>query len=289
MPSRKMHVVMKPDIFALARSNGPDLDVRFGRKRADAGVNAPLLDEFCSAIRDAARVTINMGSKKLTSLIATDAYPTVYEMAREEAARTGREPEDVLRTRQTEHYTGRVRFDRHFANGESFVYGALNLRGVGPRYYGWYCVALKPPADEGLLALLPGNSLELYVDDVGENVDQEGVARDAGAWSHRAQVAACKHGEALQSTDPVHWPDMICSPDKNEQRFIEAILGDTVSRTQIEEIRIATDDAASLQRLLLRGLMGEALAPDERLEHEGQINVLEALAHSGPTSLYREV
>ncbi len=185
--------------------------------------------------------------------------------------------------------TRRVRFDRHFANGESFVYGALNLRGVGPRYYGGYCIALKPPADEGQLALLPGNSLELYVDDVGETVDQQGVARDAGAWSHRAQVAACKHGEALQSTDPVHWPDMICSPKKEEQRFIEAILGDTVSRTQIEEIRIATDDAESFQRLVLRGLMGEELTSDERQAQVGQLNVLEALAQSGLTSLYREV
>jgi hypothetical protein len=280
---------MKPDLFALARSNGPNLEAQLGRKRADLGESAKKLDEFCAAIQSAARVTINMGSNKLTRLIATDSYPTVYDMAREEAARTGCEPEDVLRERQGRFYAHRVRFDRYFADGESFIYGALNLRGVGPRYYGWYCVALKAPMDEGPLALLPGNSLEPYVDDTGENVDQQGVARDAGAWSHRAHVAACKHGEALKSNDPRHWPDMICSPDQNEQRFIEAILGDRVSRTRIEEIRIARDDAARLQHLLLRALTGEALTREEQLEHEGQLNVLEALARSGLTSLYREV
>jgi hypothetical protein len=280
---------MKPDLFLLARSNGPQLEARLSRTRTDLTDKGKILDQFCSAVREAARVTINMGSNKLTHLITTDAYPTPYDLAKEEAERAGRDREDVLREGQTSFYARRIRFDRHFQDGEHFLYGALNLRGVGPRYYGPYCVALKPLSHDELLALLPGNSLDLYVDEAGERVDEERLANDVAAWSHREHVAACKHAEAIRSTPPEQWPDMVCSPRKDEQRFIEAIVGDPVPCGRVEEIRIARQDAARLQQILLRGLGGETLTRDEQLDHAGQVSVLKVLEQSGLGSLYREV
>jgi hypothetical protein len=176
------------------------------------------------------RVGVNMGPAILASILEGAAYLNVQTVAALEARDRAITYEEALRGRLGRYYDDRVAFDEAFERGSEFKYGAANVGGVGSLHYGSACAILKHEGVERI-ALLPGDSLRLYVSDTG--VDLASITYDVGAWDARCKVAAIKLHSEVCRRSPDTWSRLVCCDDD----YIEAIFVDDVGGPELREVR----------------------------------------------------
>jgi hypothetical protein len=155
----------KIDLFALARANEQVLSNRREEHRSFlSGEHLARFDRFCAKVEAEGGISVNMKPWKLRAFLERGRYLSAYQDAEVRAHASGRSVDDEHRERQQAHYERRALFEGTFEDGERFLYGALNIGGVGAVEYGLFCVFLDSAAASPFrCAYVPDNSLERYV------------------------------------------------------------------------------------------------------------------------------
>lgn len=277
------------NLYDLARQNGDSMRERYQQAREGAAGAADAVERFCQRVERDGRASINTKSRRLLWTLRNGYYPNPHDEARERARREGGDSEEYLKQQQADHYHKRMMFERSFEDGEEFRYASLNIGGTGLSYYGPYCLVLRDPADGDLAALLPANSLERFVHDegAGPRLDEAALRRAVAPWPNRHHLTACKHAGDVASTPDADWPKMMCHATKEEESFVEIILGSpvtpqTLTEVRVEKAKVRLDD-------LIAGTVTGTLTDAERAELMTRLEVLEALEMLHLDSLYTEV
>ncbi len=278
-----------PDLFALANANGPQLQRRYEAAALNAGERFALMESLRETVEHEGRLSMNMKSQRLRSLLDAGRHQNPHEFARERADREGRDVEELLRESQDDWYRKRVGFDRYFVNGERFRYCAINLGGVGLLYYGRFCVVVGlPAAASERSACLPGNSLRLYVSDDGQ-VDIQRIRDEIAPYPERHRLLVLKHAADADLVHRERWPLMTCRADETSDCYVEVIIDHPVTTGDIQEIRVDRIDEARLLDLVERQFSGDVVSEKEQADVVGLLSVMELLQKRGLSTLYRMV
>ncbi len=218
------------DLFAIARANAPAVQATFDSVvAAMPPAQAQVVREFAAWVEAEALISINVKMYIVVELLNGGRYQNIYEWAREQARLSGRSADDALRERLHRFYHKRVAFDRAFANGEDFRYGALNAGGAGLPEYDPYCVVLNRDFQASVtdVALLPGDSLKICIAPDGK-VDTAAVQNRAAPHTHRHLMAATERASEVHGTHRNDWTMLVASPG----RYFEVIfIGDVFLKT----------------------------------------------------------
>lgn len=267
----------KPSLFAFARDNDPEypdrLDARLAglqpAHRTQAGA-------FQSAVVTRGTVSINMKPWKLSAFLRRGRYLSMQENASVEAGERGMSIDQVLQ-QQGVYLAPRLAFEGHFENGEQFLYGALNIGGIGSPYYGVFCTVLEPAVVHALpCAFVPGDSVSLYA--MGKaTVDETVVQKDAATTECRGILATIKHLDDLALKGDAAWPEMLC----RDHCYVEAIFVGDINRESVREVRIAKAESKRMAKLILMEKRGD-LSKQEEIESVHHFTkAMELLVHHG--------
>ncbi len=267
----------KPSLFAFARDNDPEYPDRLDAKVAPLQpAHSAQAGAFRSAVETRGTVSINMKPWKLSAFLRRGRYLSMQQGAPVEAKERGMSVDEVLQ-QQGEHLAPRLAFEGHFENGEQFLYGALNIGGMGPPDYGIFCTVLNPDVVHALpCAFVPGNSLDLYARG-RVAVDAAAVQKDAATPACRGILATIKHLDDLEHKNDSAWPEMLCS----DQCFVEAIFVGEVNPTSVREVRMTNEELDRLIALTIQAKKLDGVDPTEKATKDALLEAWERMAQTG--------
>ncbi len=224
------------DLFSSANGNADAV-----RQSFEAAANSLPLDQaatlrdFAAWVEANAQVSINARLLVIVELINGRTHQNNYEWAAEISHLSGRREEDLMRERLGAFYERRVMFDRAFANGEQFRYGALNAGNCGLPLYGPYCIILNGRwrASVGNTACLPGDSLELCFAADGSFQPTVALTR-AAPYTHANFLVAQERVHEVCSVGRGDWATIVCSAG----RYFEVIFVGSISLNDVSCVRV---------------------------------------------------
>lgn len=234
---------MSDTLFDLARRASHALAKAF----SELAKRTPSAIDLQQQVSTDGRVSVNMKPARLLEFLETGRRTNVFEWAAE-VARPGRSKQAILREHLKGWYPGRTRFEKRYAGGGSFHYGALNIGGLGVPRFGDYCAVTKrdAPATETRLVFLSHDSLKGFHDSSGRLLERL-LVRGIAVPALVGELSALKLQKDLDGS-PEDWPIAVCS----DSDFVEAVFSDAPTLDRLEEVRIAKSEYSRLQRLALR-------------------------------------
>ncbi len=195
-------------------------------------------------------------------------------VAEESEDRTSR---DAVLTRQGIYLAPRLAFEGHFEDGEQFLYGALNIGGIGPPDYGTFCTVLEPAVVHALpCAFVPGDSLSLYA--MGRaTIDEASVQKDAATPACRGILATLKHLDDLEHKDNAAWPEMLC----RDKCYTEAIFVGEIVPANVREVRMANAELDRLIALVIKEAKRDKVDPTEKASPRELMEAWKWMTQSG--------
>lgn len=158
------------------------------------------------------------------------------------------------------YYKSRTVFDQTFKDGENFIYGALNIGGMGLPEYGRFCVVLQRKQIEAYssVAFIKNESID-YVENNGVNFQK--LSQDIANREYVPLLALLKHESDINAKLPVEeWPFRLCCAE----RFIEAITKDEILNSHIESVRISKKDYELYLQYFNKNYIHEAKKDEQR-------------------------
>lgn len=154
-------------------------------------------------------------------------------------------------------------FEDLWEHGRGFVYGAVNIGGVGTERFGDVCVVITDPEAHRpqALAVFPADSLQRYTSGSG-SVDALIAEQEATSWSDRAFLAVLHLGPEAQFTDPQEWFKLVCQSD----RYLEVVLVARLPVAVLAEVRMRRATIDRLRGLRARRFLQSPLSPTENNE-----------------------
>lgn len=267
----------KPSLFAFAQANDRDYPARQDAKLSPLQpAHSAQAGAFRSVVETQGTVSINMQPWKLSTFLRRGRYLSMQENAPVEAGERGMSVGEVLQ-RQGEHLAPRLEFEGHFEHGEQFLYGALNIGGMGPPGYGIFCTVLNPDVVHALpCAFVPGNSLDLYARG-RVAVDAAAVRKEAATIECRGILATIKHLDDLEHKDAAAWPEMLCS----DQCFVEAIFVGEINPTSVREVRMTNEELDRLIALTIQAKNLDGVDPTEKATKDALLEAWQWMAQTG--------
>jgi hypothetical protein len=145
-------------------------------------------------------------------------------------------------------------FEGHFEDGEKFLYGALNVGGMGIPYYGKFSVIL---GNNSMLsfqsAYLPADSAQHYVSGETPRVDEDKLYAEVSSHLCRAIMTTVKHADECCTISEENWPTMVCS----DESYLEAIFVGNVVPAVVTEFRVERIEYERLAELVIKEKMGQ--------------------------------
>ena len=158
----------------------------------------------------------------------------------------------------------REAFEDIWLHGRTFVYGAVNMAGMGAEgRFGPFCLVVADPTDPtpAALAVFPGDSAQRYTGPSGA-VNRTAAVAEATAWHNRADLIVIERASTARQANQSDWPEVVCQPD----RYFEVTRAGTLPIQAITEVRMREELLERLRELRAREMAGESLQPDERNE-----------------------
>ncbi len=226
------------NLFAVCTENGQRL--KNGYEHGFLEEEKPRAEPFLDTIRRKGRLSINAKPTSLLLVLQGGAYYNAYRIAQRKSEAEGTDREALLREIFGDSYAQRTAFDCHFAEGDSFLYSALNIGNAGATSYGEYCVVwrddLRP---EYQVAYLYGDSLKHFVHSDPPIIDEAELRSSGACHATKEYLALSKHRKVALTGTEKQWAECLCSD--NPKEYIEAIFTNgtgSVATSYIEENRI---------------------------------------------------
>jgi len=228
------------DLFELAARNDPALKARFESELAkmDRPSNQSVAN-FAVEVSRKAQISINQRPCDLRDALEEGRFYNIYDVARRIQRRSTSTAGEILEGKLREFAPPRRTFDEVFRHAAKFVYGALNIGGLGATRYGSCCIVFSPArlAKTCELAYLGGDSLKTYFLPSGK-LDAPKLARDCATDSHKHHLCALKHLAEIAAWPPEHWFSKVC----NRNTYVEAVICGDVSTAHVVAVRFSRID-----------------------------------------------
>ena len=257
----------RENIFDLARTNGPKLK-QLGESLIGSmpAPDALRCRKFVAVVERVSRIGINLRPSVLQEVVNGQPYQNTHSWALELSRLSGRSETEILVERLGTFYEARVRFEGLFAASDSFIYGTLNVGGVGASKYGQFCAILRTDAVEEMqLAYLRRDSL-LYADPSVVRFASDLASPDARVW-----LILLKHTDALLRSAESAWHALVC----NSSDYVEAIFIADIRAESLEEVRVETAVFSELSELAFADFTRK-LTEGERSMAQDFISILRA-------------
>jgi hypothetical protein len=179
-------------------------------------------------------MVVNIGADALAKFLKDGAYKNAYErpvlMGHEVGPSKTRRRVDALLG-----LTGEA--------AKKIYFGAVALGGTGVRFYGEYCMALRPSTTN--LKLLDRNSYDLIKPPLANRVRNSSfVNRLKGSWSDLGEMLVLKVMPKLEAGNRLVTSGTVSEAVLQDEDFIEVHRTGTFGPIELEEVREAPQDAA---------------------------------------------
>lgn len=231
---------MPVDLFLIACSNAGGLDAAYARATEPDGTLGPdLTQKLANLVLADGRVSINIRQMDLLQFLNSGVYSNIWQWADGIERRSGKPVMETLRELLRTYFDQRIAFDDHFLRGREFLYGAVNIGGLGATTYGDHCMILRNALfDKGEeIAFLRNDSLKTYVA-ANLAIDDAQLTQESAPRSHYHLLCALKHRVELPGKPPAGWAAMVCSPSS----YIEVVFIRSLGPANLEEVRMSQFD-----------------------------------------------
>ncbi len=131
----------------------------------------------------------------------------------------------------------RTSFEAVWADGQSAIYGAISVGGLGVEDYGPFCLVFEDPSvDSMVIAVFPTDSAQTY--DCSLPSDREKARSEATSWTERASLGVTKHSPDIPNQPETRWPSMVC----NSGDYMEVVRIGALPLSILSSIRVPAAD-----------------------------------------------
>ena len=196
------------------------------------------------------RMVVNISAAALLSFLQTGRYRNLYENPVIGGARRTPSPE-------------RLRVDdllEFGAQAKDYYFGAVALGGTGVRFYGEYCMAIKPDRVKASTRLFDRDSYDMLVPPLSQLDDEQlrefsGILR--GEWGGDVvDMLVLKLLPELRSANRLLTTGVVSELVLHDQDFVEVHYKGKIRPDSVEEIRQSPDEVALEARILSRRASG---------------------------------
>ena len=219
------------------------------------------------------RMVVNISADALLSFLAARRYHNLYENpviggVRRSPSKEREEVDQLL----------------GFGNeARDFYFGAAALGGAGVRFYGEYCMAMKPSAVDPRKTrtrIFDRDSYDLLLSPLKDEPDPAALAQKlAGDWgSDLVDMLTLKLLPQLRGANGLITTGTVSEMILHDQEFVEVHRQKPIFPFDIEEVRHSPDDIAMEARIQARGNAGIPPTAVELLwlrQHEEVMKALE--------------
>lgn len=233
---------LDPDYFC-TRSWARRLKDSLSRLQGDRR-SVPFLDGHVRVVRNllldgdgGPRVVVNIGADALLSFLAADDYKNIYA-------------NPVVGGKRLEPTVERKRVDALLAlpGAANFHFGAVALGGAGVRFYGEYCMVLRPSRVSNDTRLFDRDSYDLLQPPLagfGATRTRRIVDSLSGRWgTDLVDMLLMKMMPRLPATQHLITAGTVSSLVMSDQEFVEVHLHGKIAGRDLEEVRQLPEEAA---------------------------------------------
>jgi hypothetical protein len=219
------------------------------------------------------RMVINISAHALLSFLAEGQYRNLYANPIIGGRRRGPSPERV-------DVDGMLEFEH---DPRDYYFGAVALGGTGVRFYGEYCMVLKPEAVAGDTRILDRDSYDLLLPPLKHSPAADPVVpKLRGLWDDDVvDMLTLKLLPELQGTNRLVTTGTVSEMILHDQEFVEVHKHGLIQPRSIEEVRQSPDEVAMEGRILARSNAGFAATALELLWLQRRNDVVSALEAEG--------
>ncbi|WP_140799413.1 hypothetical protein [Myxococcus xanthus] len=211
-------------------------------------------------VRDAEtglRMIVNIPADALLSMLDEGRYLNAYERPRVGGEEKG--PSETRRAVDALLGMG--------DNARSYYFGAVALGGTGVRFYGEYCMALRPDAVSASTQVFDRNCYDLVHPPLNQIKDTRNIVDCLrGSWSlHLLDMLVLKCLPSLRGTQRLLTAGAVSEAILRDEDFVEVHRLGTFGPQELEEIRQSPDDAVVSAQIASNMQRGVPPSPDEIL------------------------
>jgi hypothetical protein len=234
--------------------------------------NMRIIQQILSHAESGLRMVINISAESLLSFLAQRHYYNLYE-------------EPVIGGKRREPSQERIDVDRLLGFGShasDFYFGAVALGGTGVRFYGEYCMTLKPSKVPEDTQIFDRDSYDLLLPPLSEVPDVSAVAAQLrGTWNDRIDMLVRKVLPELSGSNQLITTGTVSEMILRDQEFVEVHKRGAIGPESIEEVRQSPDEIAIEARIQARSNAGFAPSAVELRWLQQRRSVVEALQREG--------
>jgi hypothetical protein len=231
--------------------------------------NSRIVRQIMSHAESGLRMVINISAEALLSFLAQRHYFNLYE-------------EPVIGGKRRTPSQERIKVDRLLGIGSQasdFYFGAVALGGTGVRFYGEYCMALKPSEIPGNTKIFDRDSYDLLLPPLSEVSNVGALANQLrGSWKADViDMLVRKVLPELQESKQLITTGTVSEMILRDQEFVEVQKLGPIRPESIAEVRQSPDEIAIEARIQARSNAGFAPTAVELRWLQQRRNVVEAL------------
>lgn len=212
--------------------------------------NLKIVPQILAADQPGLRAVINIGAQSLCAFLSDTHYRNAYERPRALG------PESA-EARPSER---RVAVDRLLFgdDGNAYYYAAVSLGGVGCRFYGEFCLVLRPSLTRNA-GVFDRNSYDLTVPPLDAAGPRESLVRALrGNWTADViSMLTVKVAPELPSGNRLTTPGQISDLVLRDEDFAEVHVKEKITKDSIEEVRKSPEESSVALELLEEYRSGE--------------------------------
>ena len=214
------------------------------------GGNERLIRQTLEHSETGLRMVVNISAFALLNFLQTGLYKNLYEHPVIGGKRMGP-------TRERRRVDDLLDFG---ADAKDYYFGAVALGGTGVRFYGEYCMALKPTSVDAGTRIFDRDSYDMLVPPLSDLDEQE--LRDLshilrGEWGQDVvDMLVLKLLPELRSANRLLTTGVVSELVLHDQDFVEVHYNRKIETRSIEEIRQSPDEIALESRILSRRASG---------------------------------
>lgn len=201
--------------------------------------NAESINRVLADSNTSARVVINIRPDALMAFLKEGSYRNIYESPMIGGKRKGPD-------------TNRLEADKKVGTGPDYYFGAAAMGGVGVRYYGEYCIALKTDFIDGKTQIFDRDSYDVLFPPL-DKFPSTAIASLKGTWGvDIAPMIKLRVLPELNHQRQIVTSGTVIELALKDQEFIEVHLNKTFEPKNIDQIVESPDTAALEARILER-------------------------------------
>jgi hypothetical protein len=207
--------------------------------------NLHLVRQIMEHAESGLRVVINISAHALLSFLAERRYRNLYESPVIGGTRRQVSPE-------------RQRVDTllQLAPPDQFYFGAVALGGTGVRFYGEYCMVLRPSAIDAQTQVFDRDSYDLLMPPLAQRSPTAMVKMLRGHWGDVVDMLTLKLLPELQGSRRLVTTGTVSEMILRDQEFVEVHKRGAITPDSIEELRQSPDEVAIEARIAARRVAG---------------------------------